>query len=203
MCSAFAKLTFTDSVKAAQTRYGSRDKMAGHEGYGEYGSQLGEAEADFLAERDSFYIATVGETGWPYVQHRGGPAGFVRVLGTTTIGYADFRGNLQYLSMGNLDANDKVALIMVDYARKRRLKLLGRARIVHQQDDPALMERLALPGYNAKVERGIVIEVEAIEWNCPQHITPRFTLAEVEKLAARLQAENAALKAELASLRGS
>jgi predicted pyridoxine 5'-phosphate oxidase superfamily flavin-nucleotide-binding protein len=201
MCSAFAKLTFTDSVKAAQSQYGSRDKMAAYEP-GPSGARLGEAEADFLAERDSFYLATVGQTGWPYVQYRGGPAGFVKVLGATTIGYADFRGNLQYLSMGNLGANDKVSLIMVDYAHKRRLKLLGRARIVHQQEDPALMELLALPGYSARVERGIVIEVEAIDWNCPQHITPRFTLAEVEKLAARLQAENAALKAELASLRG-
>ncbi len=198
MCSAFAKLTYTDSVKAAQTRYGSRDKVAAYERDGDAGAVLGEAEAAFLAERDSFYMATVGETGWPYVQHRGGPAGFLKILGATTIAYADFRGNLQYMSMGNLGANDKVALIMVDYVRRRRLKLLGRARLMHQQDDAALMARLELPGYNAKVERAVVIEVEAIEWNCPQHITPRYALGEVEKLAARLQAENAALKAELA-----
>jgi predicted pyridoxine 5'-phosphate oxidase superfamily flavin-nucleotide-binding protein len=193
MSRAFADITFTAGVKAAQQRYGSREANRGFELAEDSGSELTDREAKFIVARDSFYQATVSESGWPYVQHRGGPAGFLKVLDANTIGFADFRGNVQYLSVGNLAANDRVSLILMDYANRRRLKIGGRARIVHESDDPELMARLALPSYPARVERGIVIQVEAFDWNCPQHITRRFSEAEVE----RLLAEQAALIATL------
>ena len=140
---------------------------------------LGPQEAAFIGMRDSFYMATVSETGWPYIQHRGGPAGFLKVLDERTIGFADFRGNRQYISVGNLKSDDRVSLFLMDYANKARLKILGRARIVDASDEETL-KRLALPAYRAQVERGMLISVEAFDWNCPQHITQRFTLAEVE-----------------------
>jgi predicted pyridoxine 5'-phosphate oxidase superfamily flavin-nucleotide-binding protein len=143
-------------------------------------------------------MATVGETGWPYIQHRGGPAGFVRVLDGSTIGFADFRGNRQYISVGNLAGYDRVSLFFMDYASKTRLKLLGRARVVGA-DDPAVKESLAVPGYRGLPERGLLIQVEAFDWNCSQHITPRFTLPEIETatapLRARIEELEAALKA--------
>ena len=142
----------------------------------------------------------MGDNGWPYVQHRGGPPGFIRVLDSRTIGFADFRGNVQYISVGNLLGDDRIALFLMDYANRRRLKIWGRARIVHEADDAALLARLEVVSYRARVERGILIRVEAWDWNCPQHITPRFTEAEIEQRMAALRAENAALKARLADL---
>lgn len=192
---AFADISFTPSVKAAQVRYGSRENNRGFELAEDPRNELQDHEIEFIASRDSFYQATVSESGWPYVQHRGGPAGFLRVLDARTIGYADFRGNRQYLSVGNLNANDRVSLILMDYANRRRLKLWGRARIVHEADAPELIAQLAVPGYRAQVERGVLIHIEAIEWNCPQHITPRFTQAEVNAAVAPLLAELNALRA--------
>ncbi|WP_374401615.1 pyridoxamine 5'-phosphate oxidase family protein [Niveibacterium sp.] len=191
---AFADISFTPGVKAAQARYGSRDNNRGFELAEDPRNELHEHEIEFIASRDSFYQATVSESGWPYVQHRGGPPGFLRVLDARTIGYADFRGNRQYLSVGNLNANDRVSLILMDYANRRRLKLWGRARIVHEADAPALLAQLGVPGYRAQVERGVLIHIEAIEWNCPQHITPRFTQAEVNAAVAPLLAELNALR---------
>ncbi|MDK2126907.1 2Fe-2S iron-sulfur cluster-binding protein [Parachitinimonas caeni] len=193
---AFATITFTDGVKAAQTRYGSREANRGFELADDPRAELTPREAEFILARDSFYQATVAENGWPYVQHRGGSAGFLKVLDAHTIGYADLRGNAQYLSVGNLGSNDRISLILMDYPNRRRLKLWGRVRIVHEQDEPELVARLEVASYRARVERGIVITVEAWEWNCPQHITPRYTDAEIEALMAPLQAENAALKAK-------
>jgi predicted pyridoxine 5'-phosphate oxidase superfamily flavin-nucleotide-binding protein len=155
--------------------------------------------AEFIAARDSFYMASTSETGWPYVQHRGGPLGFLKVLDARTIGFADFRGNVQYLSVGNLLANDRISLILMDYANQRRLKIWGRARIVHDHEDADLLAQLEVPSYRARVERGIIIHVEAYDWNCPQHITPRYTKAEFERVIAPLLEEIADLKRKLGS----
>lgn len=177
----FTEIAFTPSVKATQERYGSRAAYSRVEAKaGSAPVRLGEGEIAFIAARDGFYQATVSETGWPYVQFRGGPVGFLKVLDDRTLGYADFRGNVQYLSVGNMAANDRVALILMDYANRMRLKIWARARIVHHDEDAALVGSLEIPDYRARVERAVVLTVEAFDWNCPQHITPRFTAAEVE-----------------------
>jgi predicted pyridoxine 5'-phosphate oxidase superfamily flavin-nucleotide-binding protein len=194
----FAELAFTDRVKAVQEQLGSRQGYAKFDGGEMHHDRLGPPEAAFLAARDSFYMATVGETGWPYVQHRGGPKGFVKVLDERTIGFADFRGNRQYVSLGNLLEDDRVSLILVDYPNRRRLKLLGRARSITADKDPITLERLELPGYRAKVERGILVTVEAFDWNCPQHLTPRYTEEEIAGAVAPLHGRIAELEAALA-----
>lgn len=199
MATAFADITFTPSVKAAQSLYGSREANSRFELADDPGSGLLEQEIEFIGERDSFYQATVSESGWPYVQHRGGPKGFLKVLDEHTIGFADFRGNRQYLSIGNLNFNDRISMILMDYPNRRRLKLWGRVRIVHESEEPELVSQLAVPSYRARVERGIVIDVKAIEWNCPQHITPRYSKAELSHLINPLLDEIAALKAQLAA----
>jgi predicted pyridoxine 5'-phosphate oxidase superfamily flavin-nucleotide-binding protein len=198
----FAEIAFTATVKALQDAQGSRANYLPFEDGAAHHDRLGPAEAGFIAARDSLYIASVSETGWPYVQHRGGPPGFLRVLDERTIGFADFRGNRQYVSLGNLARNDRVSLILMDYARRRRLKVLGRARAVGAGADAALLARLEVPDYRARVEHGLVITIEAFDWNCPQHITPRFTAAEATEAAAPLRERVAALEAELAALRG-
>ncbi|MCB1547170.1 MAG: pyridoxamine 5'-phosphate oxidase family protein [Hyphomicrobiaceae bacterium] len=170
----FLDIAFTDAVKAVQQRQGSRGAYAAREGGGvDVNDRLGAGEASFIAERDSFYMATVSETGWPYVQHRGGPKGFLRVLDESTIGFADFAGNRQYVSVGNLAANDRVSLFLMDYPNRKRLKILGRARLVGG-DEGDVMAKLTHPGYRARIERGLLITIAAFDWNCPQHITPRF-----------------------------
>lgn len=199
MATAFADITFTPSVKAAQSLYGSREANSRFELADDPGSGLLEQEIEFIGERDSFYQATVSESGWPYVQHRGGPKGFLKVLDEHTIGFADFRGNRQYLSIGNLNFNDRISMILMDYPNRRRLKLWGRVRIVHESEEPELVSQLAVPSYRARVERGIVIDVKAIEWNCPQHITPRYSKAELSHLINPFLDEIAALKAQLAA----
>jgi len=186
MARKFAEITFTPSVKAAQTRYGSRTQNERFEHADETDTPIGPAEASFIEARDGFYQATVNEEGWPYVQFRGGPAGFLKVLDDRTIGYADFRGNIQYLSVGNMNANDRVAMILMDYPNQRRLKIWARARIVHHDEDPELLARLVLPTYRARVERAVILSIEAVDWNCPQHITPRFTEEEVSEMVAPL-----------------
>jgi predicted pyridoxine 5'-phosphate oxidase superfamily flavin-nucleotide-binding protein len=199
MASAFAEITFTPSVKAAQSFYGSRRANIGFELSENAGNELSENEANFIAERDSFYQATVSESGWPYVQHRGGPKGFLKVLDARTIGFADFRGNRQYLSVGNLSGDNRIALILMDYPNRKRLKIWGRASIVHESDDPELIARLEVPAYRARLERGIVIHVEAYDWNCPLHITPRYTKTEVDSLIAPLLEEIQQLKAQIST----
>lgn len=181
MPSAFATIGFTESVKAAQTRYGSRERNLTFEESNDLRNQLGEFETAFIAERDTFYLATISENGWPYVQHRGGPKGFLRVLDTQTIGFADFSGNRQYISVGNLNANPRISLILMDYPNRRRMKIWGIARIAHYEDEPELLERLEVASYRARIERGIVIQIASVEWNCPQHITPRFTQTEMKE----------------------
>lgn len=201
MARAFAEIAFTDSVKAAQTRYGSRKAYVKFDFDENRRDRLSEHEIAFLAERDSFYMGSVGENGWPYVQHRGGPTGFLKVLNEKIIGFADFRGNKQYISVGNLNADDRVSLFFMDYPNRRRLKLWARARIVHRDDDSELVARLEVTAYPARVERGIIMTIEAVDWNCSQHITPRFSQAEVERLIAPLIEENRALKAQIERLR--
>lgn len=198
MAHPYAAIAFTPAVRKAQQDMGSRAAYARmDEGDDPVNHRLSEVEAGFLRERDSLYIATVGETGWPYIQHRGGPAGFVRVLDDTTIGFADFRGNRQYVSVGNLSTDDRVSLFFMDYANRTRLKLFGRARIVGQEDF-TMLAQLEVSDYRARVERGIVIAVEAFDWNCPQHIIPRFTPDDVQRLIRPLEHRIAELEAELA-----
>lgn len=190
----FAELAFTPAVQALQTLEGSRAAYARQEAGPPHHDRLGPEEIAFVAARDSFYMATVTESGWPYVQHRGGPPGFLRVLDERTIGFADFRGNRQYVSVGSIGQDDRVALILVDYPHQRRLKLLGRARLT---DDAETLQALTVGGYRARVERGILITVEAFDWNCPQHLTPRFTAEEIAVAVAPLHARIAELEAEL------
>ncbi|MGE3149725.1 MAG: pyridoxamine 5'-phosphate oxidase family protein [Pseudorhodoplanes sp.] len=193
----FAEIAFTPTVKKVQEELGSRSSYARIEGVLDtVNHQLTEAEAGFIAARNSFYIATVSETGWPYIQHRGGPTGFVRVLDESTIGFADFRGNRQYVSIGNLMTDDRVSLFFMDYPNKTRLKLFGRARIIGL-DDQAVLSRLEMPHYRARIERGLAIAVEAFDWNCPQHISERYTREELQAVTAPLTARIAELEAEL------
>jgi hypothetical protein len=182
MARAFAKIAFTPSVQAAQARMGSRDAYRSIELGATEAVELGPYEVEFIGARDSFYQGTVGESGWPYVQHRGGPTGFLKVLDPQTIGYADFSGNRQYISVGNLDGDDRVSLFLMDYPGQRRLKIWGRARLIDEDSEPALVARLESPDYRARVERGVIITVEAFDWNCPKYITPRFTEREVRDL---------------------
>ena len=195
MADKFMQLVLTPAVQQAQDKYFGRhqavasapdvDPLTGSETY-------------FIGTRDSFYMATVSETGWPYVQHRGGPPGFVKVLGPNLIGFADFKGNRQLISTGNLDMTDRVALFMMDYPQRTRLKLLGHARVLSAREHPELADQLTPEGLRGKVERLFLIQVISYDWNCPQYITPRFTAAEVEKYVAPLKARIAELEAQLA-----
>ena len=200
MAKNFAEIAFTESVKAQQEKYGSRRSYARMEHVAR-GTELSANEAEFIAERDGFYLTTVGESGYPYVQFRGGPRGFLKVLDEKTLAYADFRGNLQYISVGNLHRNDKAALILMDYANRQRLKIYARIEIIEAKDDPALIARLQDVSYEAAVERAMVLHVEAFDWNCPQHITPRYTLEEIRELNAPLYEHVAQLEAELERLK--
>jgi predicted pyridoxine 5'-phosphate oxidase superfamily flavin-nucleotide-binding protein len=200
----FAEITFTPVVKTLQERYGSRAQYARMQAHGGPAPVLGPRESEFLAGADSFYLATVGETGWPYVQHRGGPAGFLKVRSETELAFADFRGNLQYVSAGNVEHDDRASLFVMDYVNRERLKLLGHLRFVDVQEaDPALVAAVTLPGYRAKVERVATFDVAAFDWNCPQHITQRFTLAQVEAATQRLRERITTLEAQNQALRGS
>jgi len=192
-------------VKVEQERMGSRRAYARAD-LAESPDALGEDEQAFLAQRDSFYMASVSETGWPYVQHRGGPKGFIKMLDPHTIGFADYRGNKQFVSLGNFAGDDRVALIFVDYPNRARLKLLARVSVVSEASEPEVFAALAaVAGDGARIERAFVLRVEGFDWNCPQHITPRYTAQELrdsvapllEKLAAA-EAENEELRALLA-----
>jgi uncharacterized protein len=203
----FLDIAATPGVRAAQEANGSGEFWAGFNGDRAF-DRFTSGEAAFIAERDSFYMATVSESGWPYVQHRGGPPGFIRILDEKTLAIPDFRGNRQYISAGNLATNNRAALILMDYPNRRRLKLYAHVEARDLASDPELAAELALPGYKAKVERGLVIHLAAFDWNCPQHIVPRFSEAELEPSLApfrarleALEAENQALRAELAASR--
>lgn len=205
MAHRFGSLVFTPAVKALQERYGSRRQYAKLQASGDSPDRLGENESEFIAERDSFYLASVGETGWPYVQHRGGAKGFLKVIDQQTIAFADFRGNQQFISAGNLLTDNRVALILVDYPNQTRLKILGRAEIPEGEKAKEWISRVRDPDYKAMIERVFVIRVEAFDWNCPQHITPRFTVDEIRDVLApietrmqELEQENERLRKQLA-----
>jgi ferredoxin-NADP reductase/predicted pyridoxine 5'-phosphate oxidase superfamily flavin-nucleotide-binding protein len=196
---AFSDITFTPNVRAMQERMGSREQYAGFDLATNRADRLGRMETEFIGQADHFYQATVSETGWPYVQHRGGPAGFLKVLDPKTLAFADFRGNVQYLSVGNLQKDDRISIIVMDYANQMRLKLIGRVRLVEAADDAGLMESLRTPGYRARIERAFVITLEGYDWNCPQHITPRFTESEIGTMTAPLHAQLRRLREQLAA----
>jgi predicted pyridoxine 5'-phosphate oxidase superfamily flavin-nucleotide-binding protein len=204
----FLDIAVTPSVRAVQQEMGASqlwEDFQGHRSFDRFTAN----EAGFIAERDSFYMATVSETGWPYAQHRGGAPGFVKVLDDRTLAFPDYRGNRQYLSLGNLRADDRGSLILMDYARRARLKIYGHVEAIALDADPALSQRVLDPTSKAKPERILRLRLEAFDWNCPQHITPRFTEQEIaqaiaplrERLAA-LEEENAALKAAHAQAGG-
>ena len=199
----FLDIATTPSVRAAQSANGSAAHYASFKSK-RTSQDLGEAEIAFIAARDSFYMASVSETGWPYVQHRGGPPGFLRVLDAKTLAFADFRGNRQYISLGNLTADGRASLILMDYPNRARLKLYVRIEAKDIAAEPGLEEKLIVPGYKAKPERALVMHVEAFDWNCPQHITPRFSeteladaLAPVRQRIADLELENTQLRRRL------
>ena len=198
---AFAEIAFTPNVIAQQETRGSAAayaKFLAPEAQG--GNRLGETEAAFISARDGFYQATVSETGWPYVQFRGGPAGFLKVLDERTIAYADFRGNRQYVSVGNLAGDNRISLILMDYANQRRLKILGRVELIDAEDDPELIACLYNDAYRANPERAFVICIDAFDWNCPQHIPRRYTAGELEQYLAPIREELDFLRAENARL---
>ena len=203
MAKNFAEIAFTSAVKEMQEKLGSRTSYARME-RDTYLDGLTENEINFIEQRDSFYIATIGENNFPYIQHRGGPKGFLKVLDAKRLGFIDFKGNMQYISVGNLAANNNVALIMVDYPSKSRLKIFAKTEIIELKDDPSLYKMLDLSEYKFRPERMMVLHIEAYDWNCPQHITPRYTVEDIEEAfapqrnyIAQLEAEVKALKQQL------
>ena len=187
-------IAFTNTVKAIQERKGSR---AGYEKMGAKGGwrdRVTEELAAFIADRDSFYLGTANSDGQPYIQHRGGPKGFLRVVDDKTLAFADFTGNRQYISQGNLEENDKAYIFLMDYANRRRIKIWGRARIV--EDDPELLSSLVMPDYKAKPEQAVVVTIEAWDVNCPQHIPRRFSEEEVADVITKLQQRITEVEAE-------
>lgn len=193
---------FTDAARAMQEADGSRSSYARmEEGADGTPDIMAEKEAAFIAARDSFYIASVTPDGWPYVQHRGGPAGFLRLLPGNRLGFADYQGNRQHVSNSNLVAEPRVSLFLMDYPNRRRLKILGHARVVSASEDAALVASLMPDGYRAVPERAYVIDVIGFDWNCPQHITPRFTEAEIAAAIQPLNTELNQLRAEVEALR--
>lgn len=195
----FGDIVFTSNVKAEQERRGSRDAYAAMTAR-PAPDGLTAREASFIEARDSFYLASVTEDGWPYVQHRGGPAGFLKVIDTKTLGFADYRGNRQYVSTGNFVANDRASLFLMDYPNRARLKIIARARVEEAADNLALAAALGVEG-GGKVERLFLFDIEAFDWNCPQFITPRFTQTEIETAFGPKIAELEALKEENAKLK--
>ena len=196
----FMNIALTPSVRAAQATMGADHLWQGFKGHREF-DRFTHNEAAFIAERDSFYMASVSETGWPYVQHRGGPRGFLKMVDDRTLAFADYRGNRQYISTGNLAADDRACLFLMDYAGRARLKVYARVEQVALDTDPALTDLVTVPGYKAKIERIFRIRLESFDWNCPQHITPRFTEDEVNEAVRPLRDRLGALEAEIAGLR--
>jgi predicted pyridoxine 5'-phosphate oxidase superfamily flavin-nucleotide-binding protein len=194
MAGRYLETYFTPKVLAAQQHYFGRAQNSptqpGHD-------PLGDEESAFIAARDSFYLATVSESGWPYVQHRGGAPGFLRVVSSTQLAFADYKGNRQLLSTGNLATNDRVALFLMDYPRRERLKILGHARVEDARTHPELITQFAGPAAENLIERVFLIDVVSFDWNCPKYITPRYTAAEVEEVIAPLEARIAELEAQL------
>lgn len=194
MAGRYLETLFTPNVLAAQRRYFGRSQSIPPQPEHD---PLTEEEKVFIEARDSFYLASLSENGWPYVQHRGGQPGFLRVVSPTRLGFADYRGNRQMLTTGNLAANDRVSLFLMDYARRERLKILGHARVEDAREHPELVAEFAEPEARGLVERVVLVDVVSFDWNCPKYITPRFTAAEVEEAIRPLQAKIAELEARL------
>ncbi|PHQ63868.1 MAG: pyridoxamine 5-phosphate oxidase [Sphingobium sp.] len=199
----FLDIAITPSVRAAQAEMGAAEQWEQFNGHREF-DRFTPHETAFIAARDSFYIASVSQSGWPYVQHRGGPAGFLKMIDDQTLAFADYRGNRQYISTGNFAADDRASLILVDYPRRARLKIYTHVEKLALDADPALTDLVIDGGYKARPERIFRLRLAAFDWNCPQHITPRFTEREIEQAVqplherlAQLEAENAALRSRL------
>lgn len=200
----FARFAFTDGVKKLQEKYGSRSSYARMERLMADKDGITESEQMFIESRDSFYMASIGENGYPYIQHRGGPAGFIKVIDSHTIGVVDFRGNKQYISVGNVMEHPQVSLFLMDYPHKTRLKIYADARIVELADNPELFDLIDPAEYKHTPERMLIFDVKAFDWNCPQHITPRYTVDEIKEAFApqneyvlKLEYEIAKLKKQL------
>lgn len=196
----FAELMFSPAAKSMQAEAGSRaayDRL--ERASAPANDHFTARERNFIEQRDSFYMATVSETGWPYVQHRGGSAGFLKILDERTIGFADYRGNKQFVSFGNLATDDRVSLFLMDYPNRQRLKILGHARRIDPGRDAVLAERIVAPGESSI--NAIIVALEGFDWNCPQYITPRYTEPELVELLAPVRARLAALEQENAELR--
>lgn len=200
MATNYQSIAFGEETKKLQEKYGSRSAYARME-QASYFDGLTENEIQFIAERDGFYMASNGNDGFPYIQYRGGPPGFLRIIDNQTLGFLDFSGNKQYISTGNIMVNDKVALMIMDYARKARLKIYARAEIIGLGTDPPLENMLEVKGYKAKPERIIKLHVEAYDWNCPQHIVQRFTIPEIEEAFAAQKDYIKELRAEIERLK--
>lgn len=203
MAKNFATIAFSDAVKTLQEQYGSRKGYERMEKFNVIDG-LSENEMNFISNRDSFYLASIGEKKFPYIQHRGGPKGFVKVLDKDTIGFIDFSGNKQYISVGNFATNNNVALMMMDYPARARLKIFAKAEIIELKDNPGLLSQLDLEDYQFRPERMMLFHIEAYDWNCPQHITQRFTVEEIQiafkpqlDFISKLEAENKILKDKL------
>lgn len=179
----YPELTFTPSVKRVQQHYGVREQGARLESMDWQDDRLSERETDFISKRDGFYVASVSETGWPYMQFRGGPQGFLKVLDDRTLGFADFRGNRQYITTGNLEHDSRVALFLMDYANRQRLKIMAHAEVSEAASHPELLQLLQDEDYTATIERLVIYRIAAFDWNCPQHITQRWT---EEEFAAQI-----------------
>ncbi len=187
----FTELAFTESVKALQEKYGTRAAYSRMERGGKFRNQLTWQEQRHIEDRDGFYLSSVGENGWPYMQFRGGPKGFLKAIDDHTLAFADFRGNGQYISTGNFIDNNKTMLFLMDYPNKRRLKIWAEAEVLDPADHPELAQQLIMPDYEAIVERIIVFKVHAFDWNCPQHIIPRYTQEEIQNGMVKLDHESA------------
>lgn len=177
----FTQFAFTDSVKKVQEHHGTRDSYSRMEASGDR-FKLTYNEMSFIQSRDSFYMGTVGDNGWPYVQFRGGPKGFLKVIDETTIAYVDFRGNGQYISTGNINDSNKTSLFLMDYPSQRRLKIWAESTIIQANENEELVKRLQVEGYKARIERIVIFNIQAYDWNCPQHITPRYTADEIKEI---------------------
>ncbi len=175
----FAEIAFSDAAKELQEQYGSRNSYSRMEKFNEVNG-LTDGEFSFIENQNSFYLASLGTNGFPYIQHRGGPKGFLKVLDSKRLGFIDFTGNKQYVSVGNMATNAKVSLIMIDYPQKTRLKIYAKAEVIKLEEQPELYDLLDLDDYKFRPERMLVLNIEAYDWNCPQHITPRYTVDELE-----------------------
>ena len=201
MAKNYPEIAFSDAAKELQKKYGSRNSYARMEKFSEVNG-LTDGEFSFIENQNSFYLSSIGSNGFPYIQHRGGPKGFLKVLDSKRVGFIDFTGNKQYVSVGNIATNAKVSLIMIDYPRKARLKIYAKAEVVELDEQPELYDLLDLSDYKFRPERMLILHIEAYDWNCPQHITPRYTVDEIETALIPQQKHIAKLEQEIKELKG-